>query len=96
MNIKNLQIKRGDPEIEEKLVRVVPNYKIIGPTFGEKTDEVVKILQDPAVVAKIESGETVTEFDLSREHIARIEKEYRAEGRKVDIVTGDSYLIELF
>jgi valyl-tRNA synthetase len=96
MNIKNLQIKSGTPDIEERIVKVVPDYKVIGPQFGEKTRDVVKKLQDPAVVTRIESGETVTEYALSKNHIARIEKEYRAEGRKVDIITGESYLIEIF
>ncbi len=96
MNIQNLTLKKGTPEIEKKILSVVPNYEIIGPKFGEKTEEVVKRLQDPEVVRKIENGETVTEHELSKKHISRVEKEYRAEGRKVDILTGKNYVIEVF
>ena len=96
MNVENLEFKKGNPEIEEKILKVVPNYKVIGPLFGDRTKEVIKIIQDPEIAKRIESGEKVTEYKLSKEHISRIEKEYRAEGRKVDIVAGKDYIIEIF
>jgi len=96
MNVENLESKKGKPEIEEKIVKVIPNYKVIGPIFGDRTKEIVKIIQDPEIAKKIDSGEKVTEYKLCKDHISRIEKEYRAEGRKVDILTGKDYIIEIF
>jgi len=96
MNVENLEFKRGKPEIEEKIIKVIPNYKVIGPIFGDRTREIVKIIQDPEIVKRIESGEKVTEYKLCKDHVSRIEKEYRAEGKKVDILTGRDYVIEIF
>ncbi|HDM23114.1 MAG TPA: hypothetical protein ENG20_04955, partial [Methanomicrobia archaeon] len=96
MNVERIEFKEGKPEIEEKIIKVVPNYRVIGPSFGEKTKEIIKLLQNPEIAKRIDSGETVTEYKLCRDHISRIEKEYMAEGKKVDIITGKDYIIEIF
>ncbi|MEA1993309.1 MAG: valine--tRNA ligase [Euryarchaeota archaeon] len=96
MNVRSLQLRKGTPDIEERIVKVVPNYKILGPKFGDRTKEIVGILQKPEIARRIETGEKVTEYELSSEHVLRVEKEYLAGGRKVELLTGENYLIEIF
>lgn len=95
MNIANLSLKEGKPNIEEKILDVIPRYDVIGPKFGKDVQKVKILLKDN--LSKLEEmGQiTVEGFDLSKDYIERIEREFFKKGKKVNVIKDKNFIVEI-
>ncbi|KYK30968.1 MAG: valine--tRNA ligase [Theionarchaea archaeon] len=95
MNIKEIEITEGTPAWEEKVSRVTPDFKVIGPLFGKDTNKVAALLKEHAEELE-EKGEIEIEgFTLKREYMTSIEKEFYAGEKKVEVLSSGDVIIEI-
>lgn len=95
MNITNLEITSESPRWKEKIIKITPDYGIIGPKFEEDTNKVVSLLEKYA--EDLEENEHIEKegYTLQREYIKSVEKEFYAGEKKVDVITADDVTIEI-
>jgi valyl-tRNA synthetase len=95
MNIKNLEISSKSPRWEEKIIKVNPDYGIIGPEFGKDTKKVVTLLEKYAEDLETNEGIEKEGYKLKKEYIKSVEKEFYAGEKKVDVITASDVTIEI-
>jgi len=100
MRIEDLQVSRGQPQILEKVVEIIPQMNKIGPTFRKDAPQILKFIEstDPQDIAdKLESeGEIrVNDLKLTPEYIKTRKEITSITGEKVDIIHRDNLVIEI-
>jgi valyl-tRNA synthetase len=97
MNIGEVTISAGQPDVKEVIVSVTPDFSLIGPTFGKDTKKVSTLLTDPDVASRlIEEGALEMEgFTLKKEYIAKVERAFEQKGKKVELIEHPSFIIEI-
>lgn len=94
MNIETLEVTKENPHWEEKISRIIPDYKVIGPLFEKDTQEVVSLLEKHAKELE-EKGEITKEgFKLKKEYITA-QKEFYAGEKRVEVLSSGDILIEI-
>jgi len=96
MRIEDLKVLKGQPQIMEKVVEIIPQMNRIGPDFRKDAPQILKYIEstDPQEIAeKLESvGEiSVNDLKLTPEYI----KTRKETGEKVDIIHRDNLVIEI-
>ncbi|WP_456423214.1 valine--tRNA ligase, partial [Thermococcus sp.] len=101
MNIERLEIIQGEPELEERIIEIKPNFRTVGPRYGklvpkitaylkENAEEVAKSLKDGGKVEFEVDGQKI---ELGREDIV-LRKAVFSEGEEVETaVVGDAVLV---
>ncbi|ASI98778.1 valine--tRNA ligase [Thermococcus celer] len=101
MNIERLEIIKGEPELEERITEIKPNFRTVGPRYGKLVPKITAYLKENAVeVAKSlkENGKVEFEVDgqkveLSKDDIV-IRKAVFSEGEEVETaVVGDAVIV---
>ena len=95
MNISNLELKNGKPDIDEKIIEIIPRYDIIGPKFGKDVQKVKTLLRDNISNLEENGQITVEGFELSRDYIERVEREFFKGGKKVNVIKDKNFIIEI-
>ncbi len=95
MNISKLEIKNGKPDIDETILEVVPKYEVIGPKFGKDVQKIKRLLVEN--ISEIEKNENITVevFELSRNYIERVEREFSKQGKKINVIKDKNFIIEI-
>ena len=95
MNIQNIEVTKENPLWEEKITRVTPNFKVIGPLFGKDTNKVASLLEKNA--EELEKADHIEKegFILKREYITSIQKEFYAGEKKVEVISAGDVIIEV-
>ena len=91
MNIEKLEIIKGEPELEERMVEIKPNFRTVGPRYGKLVPKIVAYLkQNAESIAKAlkESGKVEFEvegqkIELSKDDIV-LRKAVFSEGEEVE------------
>ncbi|WP_297504902.1 class I tRNA ligase family protein, partial [Thermococcus sp.] len=101
MNIEKLEIIRGEPELEERIVEIKPNFRTVGPKYGklvpgitaylrENAEEVAKALKEAGKVEFEADGQRV---ELTKDDIV-LRKAVFSEGEEVETaVVGDAVVV---
>ncbi|NJE61259.1 valine--tRNA ligase [Thermococcus sp. 21S7] len=101
MNIERLEIIRGEPELEERITEIKPNFRTVGPRYGklvpkitaylkENAEEVARALKEAGKVEFEVDGEKV---ELGKEDIV-LRKAVFSEGEEVETaVVGDAVVV---
>ncbi|ASJ10686.1 valine--tRNA ligase [Thermococcus sp. P6] len=101
MNIERLEIVRGEPELEERITEIKPNFRTVGPRYGrlvpgitaylrENAEEVAKALKESGKVEFEVDGEKV---QLGKEDVV-IRRAVFSEGEEVETaVVGDAVIV---
>jgi len=101
MNIERLEIIKGEPELEERIVEIKPNFKTVGPKYGKLVPKIAAYLKENAEEvsrALKEQGKVEFEVDgqkveLNKEDIV-IRKAVFSEGEEVETaVVGDAVIL---
>ena len=95
MNISNLELKEGKPDIDEKIIEVIPRYDIIGPKFGKDVQKVKILLKDNLSKLEENGQITVEGFDLNRDYIERVEREFFKKGKRVNVIKDKNFIVEI-
>ena len=95
MNISNLELKNGKPDIDEKILEVIPRYDIIGPKFGKDVQKVKTLLRDNISILEEKGQVTVEGFELDRDYVERVEREFFKSGKKVNVIKDKNFIIEI-
>lgn len=100
MRIDDLEIKRGQPQIEEKVAEITPLMNKIGPDFRKDAPQILNYLEstDPQeIYQKMESdGQIIiNDLKLTREYIKPRKEIVSSTGEKVDIIYSDEMVIEI-
>ena len=95
MNIKEAIVTKENPQWEERVAKVTPNFKVIGPLFGKDTNRVASLLVENAEDITEQGKITVDGVILKREYITSIEKEYYVGEKKVEILSAGDVVIEI-
>jgi len=95
MNIANLEIKNGKPNIEEKITAVVPRYDIIGPKFGKDVQKVKSLLNQHITEIEEKGQITLEGFELNFDYIERVEREFFKNGKKVNVIKDRDFIVEI-
>ena len=95
MNIKDMKIVKETPEWEERISRVTPHFQVIGPLFGKDTNKVASLLKEHAEELEKTGEIEVDGFNLKKEYIISIEKEFYAGEKKVEVLTAGDVVIEI-
>ncbi len=95
MNIETIEITKESPAWEEKITRVSPDFKVIGPLFGKDTNTVAVLLEKYA--GELEKAKEIEKegFTLKREYIHTIQKEFYAGAKKVEVLSAGDVVIEV-
>lgn len=101
MNIEKLEIIRGEPELEERIIEIKPNFKTVGPRYGKLVPKITAYLKENAEeVAKAlkESGKVEFEVDGQKVELGKDEVVLRkavfSEGEEVETaVVGDAVIL---
>ncbi|NJE48583.1 valine--tRNA ligase [Thermococcus sp. 9N3] len=101
MNIERLEVIKGEPELEERITEIKPNFRTVGPRYGklvpkitaylkEHAEEVAKALKETGKVEFEVDGEKV---ELSKDDVV-IRKAVFSEGEEVETaVVGDAVIV---
>ncbi|ASJ00910.1 valine--tRNA ligase [Thermococcus gorgonarius] len=101
MNIERLEIIKGEPELEERIIEIKPNFRTVGPRYGklvpkitaylkENADEVAKALKENGKVEFEVDGQKV---ELTKDDIV-LRKAVFSEGEEVETaVVGDAVVL---
>ncbi|AFL96219.1 valyl-tRNA synthetase [Thermococcus cleftensis] len=101
MNIERLEIIRGEPELEERIVEIKPNFRTVGPKYGklvpkitaylkENAEEVAKALKETGKVEFEVEGQKV---ELDKDDVV-LRKAVFSEGEEVETaVVGDAVVV---
>jgi len=95
MNISNLELKTGKPDIDEKILEVIPRYDIIGPKFGKDVQKVKTLLRDNISKLEEKGQINVEGFELNRDYVDRVEREFFKKGKKVNVIKDKNFIIEI-
>ncbi|KYC49730.1 MAG: Isoleucine--tRNA ligase [Candidatus Methanofastidiosum methylothiophilum] len=95
MNISNLELKNGKPDIDEKIIEVIPRYDIIGPKFGKDVQKVKTLLRDNISSIEEKGQITIDGFGLTRDYVERVEREFFKSGKKVDVIKDKNFIVEI-
>ena len=95
MNIKDMKIVKETPEWEERISRVTPHFQVIGPIFGKDTNTVASLLKEHAEELEKTGEIEVDGFNLKKEYITSIEREFYAGEKKVEVLTAGDVVIEI-
>ncbi|MEN6592210.1 MAG: valine--tRNA ligase [Methanobacterium sp.] len=100
MRIEDLKVLKGQPQIMEKVVEIIPQMNKIGPDFRKDAPQILKYIKttDPQEIAeKLESvGEiSVNDLKLTPEYIKTRKELTSITGEKVDIIHRDNLVIEI-
>ncbi|WP_010477817.1 valine--tRNA ligase [Thermococcus zilligii] len=79
MNIERLDIIKGEPELEERIIEIKPNFGTVGPRYGRLVPKITSYLRENAeeVAKALKEGEKV---------------EFEVEGQKVELTRDDVVL----
>ena len=101
MNIEKLEIIKGEPELEEKITEIKPNFKTVGPRYGRLVPKITAYLKENAerVARALKENEKIEveiegqKVKLGKEDIV-IRKAVFSEGEKVETaVVGDAVIL---
>ncbi len=95
LKIKELNIIKGAPNLEYKIVEIIPDKSKIGPEFKKYTKEVMEIIKnaDEETLKKIIEEGLKTEYGtIRKEHIKDIKKSLFSKGEKVESVDIENVL----
>ncbi|ACS33184.1 valine--tRNA ligase [Thermococcus gammatolerans] len=103
MNIERLEVIRGEPELEERITEIKPNFRTVGPRYGklvpkitaylkEHAEEVAKALKETGKVEFEVDGEKV---ELSKDDVV-IRKAVFSEGEEVETAVVEDAVIVFF
>lgn len=103
MNIERLEIIRGEPELEERITEIKPNFKTVGPRYGKLVPKITTYLKENAEeVAKALKGTGKVEFEvdggrveLGKEDIV-LRKAVFSEGEEVETAVVEDAVIVFF
>ncbi|BAD85463.1 valyl-tRNA synthetase [Thermococcus kodakarensis KOD1] len=101
MNIEKLEIIKGEPELEERIIEIKPNFKTVGPRYGKLVPKITAYLKENAEeVAKAlkESGKIEFEVDGQKVELTKddivLRKAVFSEGEEVETaVVGDAVIL---
>ncbi|AEH24496.1 valine--tRNA ligase [Pyrococcus yayanosii] len=101
MNIEKLEIIRGEPELEERVIEIKPNFRTVGPKYGKLVPKIIGYLKEHAdEVAKAlkERGKIEFEIDNQRVELGKddvvLRKAVFSEGKEVETaVVGDAVIL---
>ncbi|ASJ02920.1 valine--tRNA ligase [Thermococcus profundus] len=101
MNIEKLEIIRGEPELEERITEIKPNFRTVGPRYGKLVPKITAYLKENAEeVAKAlkESGKIEFEVDGQKVELTKddivLRKAVFSEGEEVETaVVGDAVVL---
>ncbi|NJE47306.1 valine--tRNA ligase [Thermococcus sp. GR7] len=101
MNIERLEIIKGEPELEERIIEIKPNFRTVGPRYGKLVPKITAYLKENAEeVAKAlkESGKVEFEIEgqdveLGKDDIV-LRKAVFSDGEEVETaVVGDAVIL---
>ncbi|MFQ5892604.1 MAG: valine--tRNA ligase, partial [Candidatus Methanofastidiosia archaeon] len=94
--IKELEITKRKPQVEERITHIQPNYKVIGPKFGKDIQRIAELF-DEKTVKELEKGEEIERdgFKLKREYIKSVKREYFKESEEVELVETEDFVMEI-
>ncbi|MBU7016534.1 MAG: valine--tRNA ligase [Theionarchaea archaeon] len=95
MNVKDVIVTEENPMWEERIAKVTPNYKAIGPLFGKDTSKVASLLEEYAEEIERMGEYKANGFTLKREYITAIEKEFYSGAKKVEVLSAGDVTIEI-
>lgn len=95
MNIRHVEASTEVPTWTEKISRVVPDFKVIGPLCGKDTPRVSVLLETHAAELEHAGELSVDGFTLKKEYIASLEKEFFSGEKKVEILSSGDVIIEI-
>ncbi|WP_456326580.1 valine--tRNA ligase [Palaeococcus sp. (in: euryarchaeotes)] len=101
MNIEKLEIIKGEPELEERITEIKPNFKLVGPKYGKLVPKISKYLVESAgevSIALKEKGKIEFEIDGQRITLGKdevvIRKTVFSEGEEVETaVVGEAVIL---
>ncbi|ASJ04600.1 valine--tRNA ligase [Thermococcus barossii] len=101
MNIERLEIIKGEPELEERIVEIKPNFRIVGPKYGKLVPKITAYLKENAEeVAKALKETGKVEFEVDRQNVELgkddvvLRKAVFSEGEEVETaVVGDAVVV---
>ncbi|RLF80033.1 valine--tRNA ligase, partial [Thermococci archaeon] len=103
MNIEKLEIIKGEPELEEKIIEIKPNFKNVGPKYGKLVPKITKHLKENAEnIAKSlkESGKVEFEIEGQKVELGKddivIRKAVFSEGEEVETAVVKDAVILFF
>ena len=95
LNIENLKITLGKPELEQKIIEIIPNKSKIGPEFKQNSKKVMDFIKnaDEETIEKILNEGLETEYGLlTKEHIKSVKRALFNKGIMVDYVNIDNLI----
>ncbi|MBU7043615.1 MAG: valine--tRNA ligase [Theionarchaea archaeon] len=95
MNISQIEISTEEPAWIEKISRVSPDFKVLGPLFGKDTPTVAKLLETHAAELEHTEELSVDGFTLKNTYISSVEKEFFAGEKKVEVLSSGDIIIEI-
>ncbi len=95
MNVEKIEVTQENPLWEEKITRVSPDFKVIGPLFGKDTNKVASLLEKYAEKLETEDKIEKEGFTLKREYINSVQKEFYAGEKKVEVISAGDVVIEI-
>lgn len=95
MNVKDIIVTEENPMWEERIAKVTPNFKVIGPLFGKDTSKVASLLEEYAEEIERMDEYKANGFALKREYITTIEKEFYSGAKKVEVLSSGDVTIEI-
>ncbi len=100
MRIEDLKVKKGQPEIHEKVVEIIPQMNKIGPDFRKDAPQILKYLQstDPQEIYETlqNKGEIyINNLKITPEYIKTKKEITSSTGEKIDIIHTDDLVIEI-
>ncbi|WP_297468578.1 valine--tRNA ligase [Thermococcus sp.] len=101
MNIERLEIIKGEPELEERIIEIKPNFRTVGPRYGKLVPKITSYLKENAEeVARAikETGKVEFEVEGERVELTKddvvIRKAVFSEGEEVETaVVGDAVVL---
>ncbi|WP_456368197.1 valine--tRNA ligase [Thermococcus sp.] len=101
MNIEKLEIIKGEPELEERIIEIKPNFRTVGPRYGKLVPKITAYLKENAEeIAKAikESGKVEFEVEGGKVELTKddvvIRKAVFSEGEEVETaVVGDAVIL---
>ncbi|WP_456365173.1 valine--tRNA ligase [Thermococcus sp.] len=101
MNIERLEIIRGEPELEERIIEIKPNFRTVGPRYGKLVPKITAYLKQNAEgVARAikETGKVEFEVDGEKVELTKddvvIRKAVFSEGEEVETaIVGDAVVL---
>ncbi|ASJ17289.1 valine--tRNA ligase [Thermococcus chitonophagus] len=103
MNIERLEVVKGEPQLEERVVEIKPNFRRVGPRYGKLVPKIAQYLEENADrIAKElrEKGRVEFEVDGTRVELDRedvvLRKAVFSEGEEVETAVVDDVVILFF